>query len=246
MDPKGTQREQPRDEIIEWLDATLWAPRLPAEDPRHFPRLWHHLRLAQWKLFSRLANLVFDRKLDTAEDVVRADHFHTERIWYSASGWGYLPRALKGVKIEPTDVFLDYGSGKGRVVYQAARYPFARVIGVEISPELSEIARKNLEQQSPKLRCKNVRIVTADAAEYAVPDDVTFAYFFHPFIGETFRRVVGQIVASLDRKPRKFTVIYVMPALENVLLETGRFRKIRTTRILHRDVRERLSVYEGL
>src|SRR5919109_4199584 len=32
--------------------------------------------------------------------------------------------------------FIDYGSGQGRVTIMASRYPFRRVIGIEISDKL--------------------------------------------------------------------------------------------------------------
>lgn len=43
------------------------------------------------------------------------------------------------------EVFLDYGSGKGRALIMAAQYPFRRILGVEFSPQLSLIASQNIE-----------------------------------------------------------------------------------------------------
>jgi SAM-dependent methyltransferase len=40
-------------------------------------------------------------------------------------------------------VFIDVGSGKGRGVFLALRFPFQKLIGVEITKELHEKARKN-------------------------------------------------------------------------------------------------------
>ena len=42
------------------------------------------------------------------------------------------------------DVFLDLGAGKGRMLLAASRYPFRRVIGVELSDRLAAIARSNV------------------------------------------------------------------------------------------------------
>ncbi len=41
--------------------------------------------------------------------------------------------------------FLDFGSGKGRMVIAAATLPFRRVLGVEISDRLLQEARRNVE-----------------------------------------------------------------------------------------------------
>src|SRR5262249_19084439 len=56
------------------------------------------------------------------------------------------------------DVFIDLGAGKGRVVALAAQYPFRRVQGVEISPQLVAAARVNLERCRPFLRCPDVEL----------------------------------------------------------------------------------------
>ena len=40
--------------------------------------------------------------------------------------------------------FIDFGSGKGRVLMLAAGFPFKEMIGVEFSRELHEIAVKNI------------------------------------------------------------------------------------------------------
>ena len=47
-------------------------------------------------------------------------------------------------EIRPDDVFIDLGSGMGRMVLEAARYPFKRVIGVELVEQLHDLARANL------------------------------------------------------------------------------------------------------
>jgi SAM-dependent methyltransferase len=126
-------------------------------------------------------------------------------------------------------VFIDFGCGKGRVVFQAAMYPFRRVIGVELVPDLADVARENIRRALPKLRCKHVEIVTADVVNYEVPDDVTFVYFFDPFHGEIFSAVVAKLLASLRRRPRELTIIYFDPAEEQTLLAAGA-KLVKTTR----------------
>lgn len=178
---------------------------------------------------------VIDRRLglDTAREVRVADlrPGDPDRVGYEASSWWVLPRVLPPNEVAPNDVFLDYGSGKGRVLYQAARqYPFRRVIGVELSEELNAVARGNIARNASRLRCRDVEIVTMDAADYRLPDDVSIVYLYNPFKGELFARVVANMVASLDRRPRQMRVIYRTPLEEDALLGTGRFRLVRTVR----------------
>ena len=159
----------------------------------------------------RLANLVLDRGLDTAGFAHEPEHDHPDRLHYAPSSWHVVPRALRYLGVSDRDTFLDFGCGKGRAVHQAARWPFRRVIGVEISPALAEAARTALAARRHQHRCRDVEIVVADATTYRVPDDLTVGYFYHPFGSDTFDVVVERIVESLDRNPRRIRLIYVVP-----------------------------------
>jgi predicted RNA methylase len=145
---------------------------------------------------------------------------------------------MRHCEVRPTDVFVDFGSGKGRIVWQAAHLPFARVIGVEISDQLNAVARTNIEKHRDRLTCDNVELITADAAEFEVPDDMTFAYFFAPFRGEVFRRVIRHIIESIDRSPRQVTLIYANPELDEAVRETGRFEVLRVLKGVRFDIPE--------
>src|SRR6478609_9761998 len=61
-----------------------------------------------------------------------------DRVYYIPSNWLTLRRVLRRHDVRPDDVFIDLGSGKGRMVLEAARYPFRRVIGVELAQPLHE------------------------------------------------------------------------------------------------------------
>lgn len=153
-----------------------------------------------------------------------------DRSRYKATEWTVLRRILSPREVGPDDVFIDFGSGLGRVVFQAARYPFRRVIGVELSEELNRIARANIERNRAKLRCPDVELVTADALDFPIPDDVTVAFFANPFTGAVFAGVVARLVESVDRAPRRLRLVYRNPIEHEHLMRTGRFRVIRNLR----------------
>ena len=173
---------------------------------------------------NRLEKALFERGVETATLEAGIEHFHPDRVTYQPSGWRYLGRVLRRGDVTRDDVFLDMGCGKGRVLIQACRYPFKRVIGVEVDPALADVARENLARAGRRSRCGDVEIVVADAAEYAIPDDLTVMYLYYPFAGETFRRVMANVVESLDRTPRRLRIVYALPHLEEAVLATGRFR----------------------
>ncbi len=155
---------------------------------------------------------------------------HEERIDYIPSPWLFTRRMFRGLEVTPEDVFVDFGSGKGRVVYLVARnYPFKRVVGIEVTEQLNAIARKNVEMSKSRLRAREVELITAEATEVPIPPDMTFAYFFNPFVGKTFRKVLDNICRSLDEFPRRLTLIYANPVERAAVEQTGRFRLIRET-----------------
>ena len=213
--------------------------------PRYVPRVAMKAAMGWSRLAGRCGDLLFERGVETSRHSEEVFHYHPDRVWYEASGWSYLPRILRQRDVGEHDVFVDFGSGKGRVLLQAARYRFGRVIGVEISEALNEVARANIASRRERLRCGAIELVTADASEYEIPDSMTVGYFYYPFVGETFRRVIDNIVASLDRNPRRVRLIYALPTMEDHILATGRFRAVRSSRVIDRGVPGRLAMYEA-
>ena len=177
-------------------------------------------------MLERLADRLLDRGLDTSPHDYLPEHAGNDRVHYVPSAWHVLPRALRSVGVSDGGTFVDFGCGKGRVLHQAARRPFDRVIGVEVSPKLADIARMGLAARAHQHRCRHVEIVVADVAEFAVPDDLTVGYLFKPFGDETLEAVVRGIVESIDRNPRRVWLIYLAPtaSARSTILGTGRFR----------------------
>jgi SAM-dependent methyltransferase len=136
---------------------------------------------------------------------------------YIPSGWGTMKRIAQTREITPEDVFVDFGSGKGRMVFLAAQYPFKRVIGIELAADLHQVAQANIAKNRKRLRCPDVQLVNQDVLSFPIPDDMTFAYFFNPFTGDVFKSVIDSIGASLRRNPRRITLVYTNPVMHEYL-----------------------------
>jgi SAM-dependent methyltransferase len=157
--------------------------------------------------------------IETAKNVYFSELGYTNPsyIWYEPSLYRSIHKILRIIKAaKEDDVLLDYGCGKGRVLVVAAQYPFQKVIGVELNPELSNIARDNIQKARVKLRCKDIQVITADATSYLVPPEVNFFFFFYPFTGEIMSRVIDNIHTSLISNPRDITILFI-PAFNNPL-----------------------------
>jgi SAM-dependent methyltransferase len=142
-------------------------------------------------------------------------------VAYFPSPWRGLKRIFKHIPISEDDVFVDFGSGKGRVVLEAARRPFRRVVGIEVAPVLHAAAEANLAAARASLRCRDVQLLNADARDVPIPDDLTTAFFFNPFRGEVFETVARGLAESAKRSPRRIRIVYVNPQEEAALLAAG-------------------------
>lgn len=151
-----------------------------------------------------------------------------DRSRYTLAGWSTLPRVLRVGEVTGNDTFIDYGSGMGRIGYQAAqRYPPGRVIGVQLSDALNQIAWSNIERNRHRLRCQDVTLLTADALEWDPSLDITVALFGNPFTGSLFEAVVDRLLNSSERAGRPLRIIYFNPVEHDWLMATGRLEVVR-------------------
>jgi hypothetical protein len=107
-------------------------------------------------------------------------------------------------------VFVDYGSGKGRVLLLASEFPFKRIVGVEFAAELNEVARSNIARfPRARQRCAEIELVTADASDFEPPAEPAVLYFYNPFAEPVLARVLDRVRASVDAQPREVFLVFV-------------------------------------
>ena len=130
--------------------------------------------------------------------------------------------------------FIDVGSGKGRVLFVAAEYPFRKVMGVEFSNTLHDDAVANLKRyRFPRRRCADIEPVHADAREFEFPNDNLVIYLFNPFGQEVMERMLENLERSLERHPRHVIVVMLWPEHSDVVERMGIMRVYRKTRRHH-------------
>ncbi len=205
----------------------------------------------RWLLtLKRLVGLPYRRAQQLLVPIVFERGMQSTEAPGVSSGHLFLARGLWGSRVRRSDVLLDYGSGKGRMLLAAAHYPFARVIGLELNEPDCEVARANaqvLTGRRWRRRPTQIEVIQADASTWPVPDDVTYIYMFNPFWGEVFEGMLDRVVESLDRRPRPLTIVYANPKCAPELLATGRFEHVRTSLGPRRDrSHHRVEVFRAI
>lgn len=143
---------------------------------------------------------------------------------YWATGYyGVAPsvfwQALDRLGLEwPRFTFVDIGSGKGRGLMLALRYPFRAVLGVELSPELTRVAQGNLTEFRAEWRLPvPVEALAGDATRLELPAGPLLLYLYHPFAAPVMDVLLERVRASIRREPREVYLLYMNPELDGRL-----------------------------
>lgn len=108
--------------------------------------------------------------------------------------------------------FVDLGSGKGRALLLASRFPFRRIVGVELASELSAVAAENIKlMAAPWQRCRAMEAICADAATFDYPDGPMVLYLYNPFLPPVLKRCLKNLASNLEGEPREVYVVYAHP-----------------------------------
>ena len=140
------------------------------------------------------------------------------------SGEQGVRASLEKLNIEPSNFsFIDFGSGKGRVLLIAAGLPFRAVVGIEFSRELHETAVRNISGfPSHLISAGSVTSRCGDAGSFPLPPSNLVCYFHNPFGPPVLSKVVARLEAHRDSGYR-ILVIYLDPRHREVFERTGKF-----------------------
>lgn len=126
--------------------------------------------------------------------------------------------------------FIDLGSGKGRALLMASDYPFRRIIGVELLPELHAIAEENVRKySSQRQQCRNFELHCGDARRFQLPPEPLVVFIFDPFPGDILREVIAGLERSVREAPRKVYLAYQNPISERMVAEFSGLRQVAGT-----------------
>lgn len=174
--------------------------------------LQHRLReFKDWR-FDRRHNVDTDGSIQLAElDIDNPNREHGQR--YEAVDPDVFRRMLAHLPIRREDfTFVDFGSGKGRALLLASEYPFRRIIGVEFSPRLNQIAERNVKTfRSGRQKCRDITAVCEDAIKFPLPPGDLLIFMANPFNEPVMARVLDNIRAAVAASPRRVFIIYSNP-----------------------------------
>jgi SAM-dependent methyltransferase len=181
------------------------------------PRVWAD-RLQRWR--ERIAGVDFSGVVYPSEaglDPALAQA-------HVGSGDKRLRAVLRDLDISAADRIIDIGCGKGSAMNVMLEFPFARVDGIEASESIAAVARANFAKL--RIAPERCHVMLADAMQFTSVDDYNYIYFYNPFACEVMAAFMKNVVKSVERTPRRLTVVYDNPVCHESILTTGIFRKL--------------------
>ena len=115
----------------------------------------------------------------------------------------------------------------GRAVLLASELRFKAVVGVELHPMLAKIARKNVRLWRAAGRERApMRLVEADAVDFALPQGPVLVFMFNPFGAAVLRRLLKRWREALDGRAEPLDILYVNNEQEGVLESEQGWRRL--------------------
>ena len=150
-------------------------------------------------------DLKWDEKLNINTNIFDYLEEDYQNYGYDPTPYVVLEEMVKLDLLKSDDTVLDYGCGKGRVGFFLNREVGCKVIGLDHSQRLLEMAESNLESYG---KTEDISFVHSKAEEY-MPDEANCFYFFNPFSSKIFRQVLIRIGQSVERNPRDVLISFI-------------------------------------
>ena len=183
---------------------------------------------------------------DVGEQEDQSPHYHH----YEATSYWMLDELFKHYQLGQSDAFVDYGCGKGRVLYYVHNRFQVSVTGVEMNQSHYQDALAN-EKMYLKHNNKNgdlIRIECCLAEDYQIKENENCFFFFNPFSLQIFINIVNNILNAVEQNKRTVDIILYYPAIEYMdYLETRTpfelFQNVGIPGISEINARERFLIY---
>lgn len=176
----------------------------------------------------------YDQKLRIRTDGVRElDVKHHNR--YEATPYEALDTFFRVYKLHENDRVVDFGCGRGRAMFYMHHHFQVPVTGIEADDLTFEEALQNktsyLYGRSENEPSIQFEYGLAEMYEIK-PDDNRF-YFFNPFTLPIFKKVVYNILQSVNKKSRTVELIlyYPLPEFNHFLQSNTPFELINQVKV---------------
>lgn len=157
--------------------------------------------------------------------LLKTGHVHDR---HSTAYFGVSPSVFRALikrwqrskPMAPIDqfTFIDIGAGMGRAVLLASESRFLKVVGVELNPNLAEVAGRNVARWKKANRAlADAEVICGDALSVRLPASPCLAFLFNPFGETVMRRLLKGIAKAFADRPGQLDLLYVNNEQERII-----------------------------
>ncbi len=184
-------------------------------------------------------------------EIVYNNRYNDDYFRYEPTSYSGLICAFDTLEdvLTKYDRLVDFGCGKGRVLFYVNQRFQCEVCGIEVDEDLYELALDNRAYYNTRFRdtSDHIEIINGKAEEYDVrPEDNVF-YFFNPFEINIFELVIAHIMESVQAHPRRVFVMMYYPKEEYLeLMKRKHFKFYRMAKLptYEMDWDEKVVIFE--
>lgn len=184
--------------------------------------------------------------MSVGERANESSHYHH----YEATSYWMLDELFEVYEVNREGAFVDFGCGKGRVLFYVHHYFQMAVVGIEMNDQLYREALLNETSylQNKKKLAKPIKIEHEFAERYPIEGIETTFFLFNPFSLQIFMKVLDNILRSVEENPRTVDLILYYPAgeyIDYIEMKTPFYllKEIEIAGLVEGDGRERFVVY---
>lgn len=132
---------------------------------------------------------------------------------YEATPYKALKALKKNYRLNKNDKLVDFGSGRGRVVFYLHNHFHIPVKGIEANDKTFDEALNNKKRYRVKAKHIKapIKFQYGLAENYKIGKKDNCFFFFNPFSVKIFKKVVKNILRSVEKDKRTIDLILYYP-----------------------------------
>ena len=141
-------------------------------------------------------------------------HYHR----YEPTPYSALEQLFNQYELKNCDHVVDFGCGKGRLIFYIHYLFHASVVGVEMNETFYQEALENRNRYASKSKNGKGKIDfhCCLAEDYQIDSLDNRFYFFNPFTIQIFMRVIKNILLSVEKAERAIDVVLYYPSKDYI------------------------------
>lgn len=177
------------------------------------------------------------------------ESFHYNR--YEATPYSALELLFTKYKVNNSDSIVDYGCGKGRLLFYINHFFNVNVTGIEMDKNFYNNCLSNTNSYLIKHKnsINQINFVNDFAENYNINEKDNKFYFFNPFSIQIFMKIIDNILKSLEKNNRPIEIILYYPSDEYIYYLDSctsfqLYGEVKIDKLYYKDPRERFLIYK--